>query len=87
MSERDTHFTGFADALFYALDWNDINIDMENDGWEDRWKQIIARRAYDLVGHTIESTEHIDLDRLSTGEHITRIPDMPVLPSEPEEQV
>lgn len=70
-TDRDTHFAGFARSA----------IDEINGAYsEDEEIIILARRAYDLVGHTIESTEHIDLDRLSTQEHILRIPDMPVLP-------
>lgn len=75
MSERDTHFLGFAKLLADEL--------KVTGGYPiSEVKQLIARRAYDLVAHTIENTEHIDLDRLSTEEHVPRIPDLTAWPRE-----
>lgn len=71
---RDTQFAGFAELLSNELR-----------GWElskPDVKQIIARRAYDLVRHTIECTSHIDLDRLTSDEHTLRIPDLTTWPEE-----
>lgn len=45
-------------------------------------EEIIARRAYDLVKHTIENTAHIDLDRELPENHALLIPDMTELPKE-----
>jgi len=56
---RDTQFLGFAELLFDNLPWNDINIDMEFPGWEDRWKTNIAQRSYDLVQHTLNMVTFI----------------------------
>ncbi len=76
-NERDTHFKQFAEMLFEEFPWSfDICIESSEDGWEERWKQLIARRAYDLVVHTLSNTEHINLDRLTEEEHAARIPDM-----------
>lgn len=75
-TERDTHFAGFALAMFEDLDWNEINIDMDKVGWEERWITRIAQRAYDLACHV--STQTI----LSAHGDMTKIPDMAVLPEE-----
>ncbi len=75
---RDTHFAGFADRLFWELHaTGDVSFDNPHYYWSKQWKQVIARAAYDLVAHTILNTEHISLDRLSTPEHVERIPDLP----------
>lgn len=77
--ERDTQFIGFANALVDDLR---RNVGMGND---ERlpYVQLIARRAYDLVKHAIEHIEHIDLDRLSSDEQVSKIPDLAELPKEP----
>jgi hypothetical protein len=79
MTNRDTHFKQFAQALMADLS----GIDAQN------WRQfvlegepILARRAFDLVHHTMLSTSCHDLDVLSTQECVLRIPDMAVLPEE-----
>lgn len=71
---RDTHFAGFAQALFDDLNWNDINIDMEHNGWEERWITTIAQRAYDLACHVATHTI------LSAHGDMSKIPDLPTLP-------
>lgn len=53
---RDTQFAGFASLLFDDLPWEDINIDMERKGWEDRWLLYIAQSAYDFACHVCEET-------------------------------
>lgn len=90
VSERDTKFAGFAAALLKEIDdaIGKQSKEAEKYGLSDKDEKryahelgtIIARRAYDLVKHTIECTEHIDLDRLSSDEHTERIPDLTELP-------
>lgn len=72
MSDRDTHFLGFAKLLFREIkeEWN------EDLSFDATLHKIIARRAYDLVKHTIESTSHYDLDVLLSDEHVAIIPDL-----------
>lgn len=79
---RDTQFKKFADLLFDELFVDgDTWVDTINSYWKEEWKETIARRAYDLVVHTLSNTSHIDLDRLSEEEHAARIPDMVEWPS------
>lgn len=80
-TDRDTHFNSFANNVLTAMMGECGYIDLydSDENEKARYAQIIAQNAYDLVGHTIENTEHIDLDRLSTQEHILKIPDMPVV--------
>lgn len=86
--ERETHFARFADRLMdELLSLCDYElVETASDRWRKEAEPIIARRAYDLVAHTIENTAHIDLDRLSTEEHVLRIPDLAELPKEEAEQ-
>lgn len=66
----DTRFQGFAELLFEELH-------QAGDVWfDDRWKTVIARRAYDLVKHTILNIGPADLDILTTEECVQRVPDM-----------
>jgi hypothetical protein len=48
-------------------------------------RQIIARRAYDLVSHTMLNVSIADLDMLSQQECVQRIPDMTKWPEQEEE--
>lgn len=94
IDRRDTQFSGFAQALTKELDeivgdvtaWGvKHNIDDETRIAKElsyRWKVLIARRAYDLVAHTLWNTASLDLERLSIAENVERIPDLPVLPEE-----
>lgn len=65
---RDTQFAGFAKLLI-----NDL---MQANSSDDRAKkeQVIARRAYDLVKHTIRELQYDD-DRYS-DDWTQKIPDM-----------
>jgi hypothetical protein len=80
-----THFAGFAKSLFeeyqaYCLYFVVTHQETPKEEYNRECRKgleaIIARHAYKLVKHTIENTEHIDLDRLSSDEHVLRIPDM-----------
>lgn len=74
---RDTQFQGFAKALMEEL--------LTYFGDFEDMEQIIARRAYDLVAHTLDHVEAVAFDRLSIGEHVESfIPDLPELPEEQE---
>lgn len=78
---RDTQFQGFAKLLTDEL------VQQTPLGISDEVEKIIARRAYDLVEHTLEHAETIAFDRLSIDEHVERlIPDMTKLPKEQEMQ-
>ncbi len=58
MSERDTHFAGFADLLYAEMDTiaqNLYNPNFITPGMQREIATIIARRAYDLVRHAIDS--------------------------------
>jgi uncharacterized protein YbaA (DUF1428 family) len=80
---RDTQFQGFAKALWTELDERNFTSEACNPAmsmYRDEAITLIARRAYDLVKHTIENTEHYNLDVLSPDEHVERIPDMIELP-------
>jgi hypothetical protein len=97
MSERDTHFRGFAHLLMQEIDEQigavtEWGIEHEIDSQEkiglelySRWRTVIARRAYDLVFHTIMNIDPYHLDALSTEEIPARIPDMTEWPVEPTE--
>lgn len=51
---RDTQFKGFAKLLLHdMLEAQGVNIDEYDDDWEEVWEEVIARRAYDLVVHTL----------------------------------
>ena len=84
--DRDEHFRGFAKLLF-----DDVAAMFMKWVVATRWEReepahdiqlYLARRAYDLVHHTLLHVEHINLDSLSYEEHVTRIPDMTELPEE-----
>ena len=49
---------------------------------EEVYIGIMARAGYDLVAHTLWHTAVLDLERLSIGENVERIPDMAELPKE-----
>ncbi len=70
---RDTHFVGFAKLLADEL--------KVTGGYPiSEVKQLIARRAYDLVAHTLLNVSHYSMDALSSEEQIQEIPDMTELP-------
>ena len=49
-NDRDTHFLGFAKLLFRELYGVDDTVEYPVP------ERLIARRAYDLVGHTLDHT-------------------------------
>lgn len=84
-TEYDAHFTGFAKALWCELEAN-IKFIPEGQTMRKTFlpvvERIIARRAYDLVGHTLDNcVGHYDKDVVNG---ISDIPDLPVLPKEQE---
>jgi hypothetical protein len=82
MSERDTHFVGFARLLMKDLLWDSGGFSFNVPVGEaiEKCKVVIAQRAYDLVEHALENTSLYDLD--SYEEQIKPIPDMTEWPKE-----
>ena len=85
---RATQFTGFAHALLLEMlaqrqgEWIDFN---SGDSSEiEEYSAIIARRAYDLVVHTIgySAGGSYEGNYLSTGNPTGGIPDMTEFPEE-----
>jgi replicative DNA helicase len=84
MSARDTKFAGFAGMVFDELDllFRDLASERAHEDYVTadetvrNIRQMIAQRAYDFAVHIIENTGPRDLDVLSSGEHISRMPDM-----------
>jgi hypothetical protein len=83
---RDTQFHGFA-----CMVWEEImqliladNRHIDRGTMPDPYRNLIARHAYDLVGHTVEHIDPKDLDVLGLEETVERIPDMTELPKEQE---
>lgn len=89
-SARDTQFKGFANLLMQEIDeqvgavtqWgveHDID-DQAKIGQElaSRWQTVIARRAYDLVQHT--------LNHAPMTEYYADVEDIPDLTELPKEQ-
>lgn len=81
MSIRDKQFMGAAELLFDGLPWDDINIDMEAKGWEDRWQQVIAQRLYDFALHVMENTSEyasakMEANLMRAEDWIYRMPDL-----------
>jgi hypothetical protein len=81
---RDTQFQGFAKVLLDELcEASIVMVETPfQDDWREEWEVTIARRAYDLVSHTIRNTSSRDLDVLDYDEIPPRIPDMLELPKE-----
>jgi hypothetical protein len=57
VDERDIHFQGFAKLLWDELlnankhGYIDVSDDLMDEEWNDKYQQIIAQRAYDLMEH------------------------------------
>ena len=72
-----TQFARFAQALWQellAVKGGYIEIGKHDIALE--YTDILARRAYDLVAHTVYSIGPDDLDRLTSEECVQRIPDL-----------
>lgn len=89
MSQRDTQFAGFAARLLQEMLDQGAYVaiaDWATGGDRARTGQLIARRAYDLVEHTLSIVPHLlqvvgdakDLDVV-----MPYVPDLPTLPEEP----
>lgn len=96
-NQRDTQFQGFAKALWDELEQairQDPGFIPEGKSGRDQyipvWQEIIARRAYDLVEHTVGySLEYLhECGREMPGgmkkRIVPSIPDMTELPKEQE---
>ncbi len=92
MSERDTHFRGWAKRVQQELDmvlqkqvgfiYSGVTL-YNGDEIHRLLEQVLARRAYDLVSHTILNIDPYHLDALPSEEIPARIPDMTEWPVEP----
>jgi len=87
-TKRDTQFTGFAKAVWAELEAN-INFIPESTKHRKTFlpivEGIIARRAYDLVEHVLETIQSdewqwADERTENTEEIIKALPDMSELP-------
>lgn len=84
MSNKDQQFSGFAKAVvdkIYGLDKTAFPRILS----PEEAQIVLARAAYDLVAHTLDKVERINLDRLDIAENVECIPDLPVLPQEASE--
>ncbi len=90
-NRRDTHFIGFADQLIdELLETNALDMLDAKRFWEINERQeviqLLARRAYDLVLHTVWRTIPASGSTIAKYEGLTiaeianAIPDMPELP-------
>jgi hypothetical protein len=86
---RNTHFAGFAKSVVDELLSLEALSDLEMivSDWEDRglapMRDIIARRAFDLMLHAIGNLDGSVLDLSASNEQVVQeIPDLPVLPEE-----
>jgi hypothetical protein len=91
MSERDTHFVGFAKLLQPELDRlyitlyariSELRPIEEIDKIEDEIRTLIAQRAYDLVYSLVErSYQHRGTFKGEIQEAIKMLPDMTAWPA------
>ncbi len=77
MSDRDTHFSGFAkdltEQLYNAMgDWSELG----NDNWRNDFETLISRHAYYLVLHTIINIDTYHLDAFEYEDNVADIPDL-----------
>jgi hypothetical protein len=80
MSEsRDTQFQGFAKALMSELDAVSTTTYASLDKAREAYELAIARRAYDLVKHTLD---HAPVREWAMPCHGSDIPDMTEWPKE-----
>jgi hypothetical protein len=91
MSERDTHFQGFANLLMQEIDeqvgtvtkWGlEHDIDsQEKIGQElsSRWQTVIAQRAYDLAYHVLDNIWEVHNPEVL----LERTPDLTEWPENP----
>jgi hypothetical protein len=93
-NERDTHFAEFAKLLWEELvraneqddmsGFIDVNAGDIDDEEQQRYRAIIARRAFDLAVHVLYTANPIDLDRANSVEDIVdHLPDMASFPEQP----
>ena len=78
-NERDTKFQGFANLLLVEI-YRNFGHSIEEGVNEEQLRLLIARRAYDLVKHTIWNINPSHLDTLLCDEIPARIPDMDDFP-------
>lgn len=82
---RDDQFAGFAARLLQELLDQGAYVaisEWATGGDSLKSEQLIARRVYDLVSHTLHNTGPMMLDCYSHEEQIAAIPDMRQWPEE-----
>jgi hypothetical protein len=88
---RSTHFVNFARLLREELfDVWGVYIESSNANWHEEMEEIISRRAYDLVIHTLTNLNGLSWRKTGETEEIYRaylqetlqddVPDMTELP-------
>lgn len=95
MSARDTQFAGFARALLDEIE--SVSADYSpppgryitgSPKWEEVVRGIIARRAYDLVEHTLDACDQLESDAgleshgFTSDYLLSSIPDLTTWPEE-----
>lgn len=81
---RDSQFTQFASLVLSEMleaskKYSGL-IDSESGDWQEAMQRILARRAYDLVSHTVSSQNPIAYQLMDDDEIVATIPDMDGLP-------
>lgn len=64
---RDTQFVGFAALLIDHLPWEDLLIEGEEEGWQERWETVAAQGLYDFACHVAihaQASAHGDMDKI-----------------------
>lgn len=83
MSNRDTQFKGFAKALLREMlaqrQWDGIDFNSDDTDEIEEYSLVIARRAYDLVAHTLSMQPMINSmpEIQSLTDALKVIPDLP----------
>lgn len=83
---RDTQFAGFAEKLSQEIHDMACSFTIFPGAYVLKRMEceIIARRAYDLVMHTLWNVASIDMETLFIDEMAAKVPDLTELPKEQE---
>lgn len=84
---RDIQFAHFATLLLDELLSHRDGMIETSDWWQEQARATIARRAYDLVQHTLERVEPSTLAYQPLSDVIARVPDMHAWPDEAEANI
>lgn len=88
---RDTQFAGYAALLIDHLPWEDLLIEGEEEGWQDRWVTVAAQGLYDFACHVVTHmllSAQGDMssvpDRTEWPKEIESTPDLPEMSNIPD---